>query len=307
MPIIKVKAESFAGDDIEQKVLDAANSATPAGVTPQKAKITRDSNGKLVSVDVGLPADLAANDLAAAKAAIEANSGVSSASALPISGTEGFESGYSAGANISNSEISTADGIVGLLINDIGQNSAWEVTQIGDAITGNVSIASDYTDTSSKNSHGYQATIRMTAADNGLSEIRAFKMRAKFEYPDVYNSVTKDKGDLVHNAVIDTGHFGNLQLFNGTWWMFVPGQAFTNTGLAEGASLDIELSVDPLGVHTLTEHNSGTTLSNNPGFPFSLSQTQFSINISEYFSVAQVADIKSMVVDDIVLEILDGE
>ena len=53
MPKIKVLIESFAGEKVCGEIISAAASAS--GKPATAAKITRDANGKLVSVEVGLP------------------------------------------------------------------------------------------------------------------------------------------------------------------------------------------------------------------------------------------------------------
>lgn len=85
MPKIKVTTQNFASDSITDEILSAANSNTPASVTPS-AEVIRDSQGKVVAVNVNLPDGIAANDLTNAKNAINANNGVAKAAAFPAGG-----------------------------------------------------------------------------------------------------------------------------------------------------------------------------------------------------------------------------
>ena len=129
MPKITVQPSAFSGEEVIQQAIDAAASQMPAGTEPPAAVPVRDASGKVTSVEVSLPDDISAADLANAHAKINENPGVSKAAPFPRLCEEDFEGAGSAGTTIN----SMCDGTIAIRSNS---KTTRKVSQVGDALNG---------------------------------------------------------------------------------------------------------------------------------------------------------------------------
>lgn len=83
MPSVKALVHTFTSEAVVGELVSAANANTPSGTIP-RATVDRDASGKVVAVHVNLPVGIAKSDFVNAMAAINANSGVATATPAGI-------------------------------------------------------------------------------------------------------------------------------------------------------------------------------------------------------------------------------
>jgi len=93
MAKIKLMMENFSSEADYLAAIQQISAAMPAGTSAEPATQTRDANGKLVAVTIGMPGNpTAAERTAVRDAVINANPGVAQALALAIEMSEDFNS-----------------------------------------------------------------------------------------------------------------------------------------------------------------------------------------------------------------------
>lgn len=251
MPTISVKVQNSATDQVVQDIVNAANAQTPPHVIP-RAMITRNSSGKVISVDVGLPFDLASSDLANAKAAIDATSGVASTAAYPVTVVLDFST-LTPGA-AAPAEIGVVPGKLSLVSTGGTLTCATPEESFGG--TGSA-IKMEGT--------GY---LSLAPANNGLTEISAYEISGKMKrFGSAGNAVLYMPTGGVPRAAACNGNGSNwlVQLYDPTGFPGLWGGS--DAGVVSTSYIDFKYRKDTAGISSV-EIN-GVSLSYNNGFSFS--------------------------------------
>lgn len=199
MPVIKTKLDPLlASEQTVTELVQAAAAAAP-GTIP-KATVTRDANGRLVSVDVGLPTSVAANDLETAAAAINNNRGVATAKAFPALVINPLDT-------LVQDQVYTEleGGITLPTFTGFGLHASnWQGAAPDESFSGTGS-ALRHTDAAFSNfgmdAHWMTAYLNYSAASNGFSTINAWEVEFHFK-----RSPTKNGQDLLVNVDVNQTH-----------------------------------------------------------------------------------------------------
>lgn len=218
MPSIKTSVYSFAGESVVQDILNAANASTPPNVIPQ-ATVNRDANGKVISVDVGLPVDIAKADFDAAM--------------IALSNTPGVAQTQPAGVDVFNSDCNglTTDTVYTSLTDGGGKTCAltnvlpnpsygadvWQGGHASESVGGTGSCLR-LTDTSSTGlqigpsdwSHIMYGQITFDGPTNGLSSFNAFEVQFDIKYSA---TITNSGGSVTTAGHGDTFEFMEARIY----------------------------------------------------------------------------------------------
>lgn len=315
MPKVKVLLESFSSEaDIEAAVA-AANAATPAGISAQKAQVIRDAAGKAVTVEVGLPMETSPANLAAATNAINANFGVASALGFPNENSTGdFES------------IAADQDITGTLLAGLGatfsveadKNLAWDGSTNAEAITGNRSLRIAPTAaTAAAQSYFYQSRMKWFAADNGLTEFRSYVLSFTASLLDTRNGASLALGDSLSNPSIIGAQGlslrarGNWLVDPTKWNYYIPGvSGFKASTLAHTEPIKFKTTIDAvLGINKVEYFDINNNLLDSGILDFGFAPVRSDLMINcvtdERFTTSAGRQISGFMLDDINIVIND--
>lgn len=315
MPKIKVLMDSFAGESDIDTAISAANAATPADVNPQKALVNRDANGKLVSVEVGLPPEVDAAGLAAATAAINANVGVAKAEGFPNENSAGNFEGLAADQDITGTLYADLGATFSV---EAGKNLLWDGCADAEKITGTRSLRiAPAAPTPAASSYFYQSRMKWFAADNGLVDFRSYSLSFTASLLDVRNAAPLALGDSLSNPSI-IGAQGLSLRARGNWladptkWnYYIPGvEGFKASTLAHTEPIKFKTTIDAvLGINKVEYFD----INDNPldsgilDFGFAPVRSDLMINCvtDERFGSSASRQISGFLLDDINIVIND--
>jgi hypothetical protein len=317
---LEVKMEPFATQADRDRILADVQSAMSGGREATPAGVELDAEGKVASVFIGTPGDTpAADHLAARDAAINNNVGVATASVFPLGGVlEDFNALTPGDVIHLNTEFSpTKVPISGLIIEIKGSTGRTNVVaaQAADSVgaTGSAHELKEI-DTVSRVVHSNGATYRVRASDNGLNTtagIEGFRMSASMKLID-----QGDTGDSSTRTWITMPGYPGLDFklrfdpqLNGTntWWL----EETTNpsnkvdTGIAHFSQVDYVVEYTPEGIYTLTV--GAFSITRDYGFAFPRHAIVTNYQIWDFYNVAQVATVRSMILDDMTITLLSGQ
>jgi len=310
MGIIQLNLQPHATKQDIQDAITAINKSLPPEKAATEANVIENLDGSIAKVEIGTAGDVtAAEHLAARDAAVTGNPGVASASFFPRVGNTDFESGFTAGDDLKNTDLILGQNVLTL---SHGQNGKIEVTSPTDALSGSFSLAG-VPDPSAPSSTGHNNSyqIIMTASKNGLSRVGAYEVSFKFKDSDPYGGIARDEGDTFHRVNLITGEAmdlkSNTALF-GPNWILRDGRSGVDldTGIPVGDLVHLSLIKRMDGTVTLTELISGVTSTFDRGFVRSATQIFTTIQTADNYAVAQTQTGHGNVFDDLVFNILSG-
>lgn len=165
MPKISVKMDAdLVTESTLNEILSSAQTESSAG-EPPAAEVERDSNGKLVSVNVHLPDNVDAAGLQKATDAISNNSGVSRAKQALLTYLDDYN-------DVGSNSTFTSRTKGGVIVGYTGTPLQWKGTQAGGQ--GGSARAAEVRNTSYTNPA--ESGIRVIASANGFSKILAWEI-----------------------------------------------------------------------------------------------------------------------------------
>lgn len=318
MPKVQVLVESFAGEAVLQEILSIANANTPASMTPA-AQPKRDANGKLVSVDVHLPTEISASELATARDAINKNSGVAQTLSFPIGGAlENFDSESPGtllaadrvtilkdigGTNLSFQPVSTASSRelkAALAADSVGGTGSALTLLDDDIVTPKVGAIN-------------RLNIVCKPVNNGLTNIGALRWKADIKFkPGTF--LDPDAVDRMAGEINTAGAPGaNANLIynpaaqgNSNWWINISGSpVLQDTGVDRLSYVTMEYTYDLAGKVTVTAGSATSTF--NVGF---VSENTFDKRWQMLIlwgnNTPVAGEMRPLLIDNMEMEILSG-
>jgi len=307
MAKIKLSMENFSSEADYLAAIQQISAAMPAGTSAEPATQTRDANGKLVSVTIGMPGNPnAAERTAARNAVINANPGVAQALALSIEMSEDFNS-FTPGDPVP-SVLVIDDQTVGFTELNLKGNYVFASAAESVGGTGSA-IELKPVDTNGLSTRVIAAgKIAYNVNDNDLSQITAFTMSF-----DIIASSAGDVGNAQHfkrfsvNGIGQTGFVRGTANSGGNCEI----QAFLNTsidtGVDEYTNLHVDVTLTSDGVWTITAGSATDTI--DFGFTKSYTEINIQMNTNDQWSPLPTSGQftpEALIVDNYIFNITDA-